>query len=740
MMRRVSKSPERQVIAIRVLVPEPDPLCGFSGKESAERKHQSVQSRLRRRYRTMRCEVSLVASIAVDDREIIVEGRLDGYRRTRRGISICEIKPVSGASKEWIGQPRLRGALRQLILYMDLAARTPLPPWGKLPVADGELLLAGTDGSLSCEKIDPPRAHGALERRLRAFFSIHTERDKRPDLSLLEQFVSRDSVFDRVTQTEAAARLNESASSRILLSMPPGSGKTRIAFRHAIRQAVCAELPLCWITIKSRGRDTVVEETERFHRAAVPLRVLWKTAADRICTCGYSKESCPVRFDTEEQLFWEGLPHALPPGGWTVDDVLRFASERSLCSYELARFLEPLADVLIADVNYLIGPSSLRGQKAVIVLDEAQNLSRRIRDYYQASLTTEDIRELRHRASPSERDKLRSLFPDRFSGIEHEVDAKQWLRFLEALSVRDALSDCESAFLRLLRLWEQFPNDVCFAWYRGEGSPMLLGTPVFMNRILDAALASFPFVMALSGSLPADESVRNALFPAGESFECIETTHTQRTPVYVCPILDFLYPISLSDHDTATKSLAKILEKFGGTIAVFGQNCASNEMMAMRLHVRGFTSLLDEDIRDDWSLLLTVKPDFLFSTLGGSLSESVNPPADVFSCAVVLAAGFAAPDPFTRLRQRHASQKAVDMADEPAETALETLAETVSRIIQSVGRVQRDPLEMKPAFLLARQHATRPFMRAWPKHWISDDHRDLLCNNLNEALERAARK
>jgi hypothetical protein len=723
----------KRTFAVRDLVPSPDPIACIENEEAAQNAHRRAQAQLRRQFHTFRSEVPLAATLMVNGQEVLVQGRLDGFRRTRSGVALCEIKSVPGSPKSWVGHLELRGARRQLLFYADLAGHLASPPWGETPVTELELLLAGSDGKVARERLNLREARGALERRLSVCLRTGAaEFDVCDEWRRFHLFIVRDAKNDRPEQTEALAKFSRTRSAHVLLSMPPGSGKTRVAVRHALRIAREMGLPLYWITTKSRGRDVVIEELERYRRAGVSLRLVWKTAARRTCLCPRPDASCPVRIATEEMLFWNALPQPLKTSSWSVEDLLSLARDENLCPHELLRQAELSADVVIADLNYLINSPSLDRRKAVVVLDEAQNLSRRVREHFQAAVTLDELLGSSRRLSTVQARELRHLLRARADG-DHEVNPQQWQRVFQATHDLGVFDESHHRFLELLELWERFPNHVVFAWYHGSMSPSLLGTPICLDAILESALAPFPFVLALSGSLPADDDVRTSLFPGASQCECVEINPAVRPPVFVCPQLNFKHPISTQDHEAATELLREVFTALGGSVLVFGQNRASNEIIAMRLRVRGYTFLLDEDASEDWGTLCAARPDFLLVALGGSLAESVNPPPNVFSCAVVLSPGLAAPDTFSRLRDVHRRQ-AEDPVSENLPAMADEIAEAVSRIIQAAGRVQRDPKAAKPVFLVSKRFADPAFMRAWPRAWRLDDDRAFLCSDIVSAL------
>ena len=198
----------------------------------------------------------------------------------------------------------------------------------------------------------------------------------------------------------------------------------------------------------------------------------------------------------------------------------------------------------------------------------------------------------------------------------------------------------------------------------------------------------------------------------------------------IVPLLDFSYPISLDDHEHASDILRILRDSFGATVAVFGQNRASNEIMAWRLHARGFTSLLDSDLDDDWERARAARPDFLFVSLGGDLAESVNPPPDLLSCGVVLAPGHRPLDVFDRVQTMalansgHSESTAVDLS---------RTTNAVSRVVQAAGRLHRSPEDLRPVFLVNKAFGAPDFLRLWPRNWYRRRPQELLFDSLADA-------
>ncbi len=569
------------------------------------------------------------------------------------GAILYEIKPVPGNPRQWLRQPELQQARWQLQLYADLAAHATARPWEDRPVAGAVLYLVGEDGKHATEEVDVASATGMLSRRLETILARAADRARRDARSqdLLGQFIDRDRATDRPAQQSADAELATVDSARpLLLSMPPGSGKTRLALRHGLREAFRLRLPLYWITTKARGRDEVLAELARYTAAGIPLRVVWKTVAERLCTCGLAPVDCPRHAETQTGLFFNSLPDLRSRAAWWPDDLTDYAEAHALCAHEIARELQSAADVVIADVNYLLNPSSLLRHPAVLVLDEAQNLAERIFENSRVRISREELLALAYELPAAGRRLAHGLLSAELWEVDGPDAARgQWLLLNSLLAAGHSAHPVAHAIRRAARLWSAYPIDYAVRWYRGS-SPALIGTLLHADAAIHALLETDAPVIALSGSLPAEGAARDVVIPAASRFHCLEVRAAAAPPVAIVPLLEFRHPLRTEDHEAATDVLRELREHFPPTIAVFGQNRASNELLSWRLRVRGFTILLDEDLADDWSSALAAAPDFLFISLGGNLSESVNPPADLFSAAVILAPGHRAPDEFDLLR------------------------------------------------------------------------------------------
>jgi hypothetical protein len=728
---------ERLTYSIRDLVPHSD--LSERPIERDLKLHHVAQAQLRRKYRTFKSEAVISAVIDMNGKEITVNGRLDGYRKTPKGVILYEIKSVPGEPHNWIGSPLLQNARRQLQLYADLARSVDHAPWGNSPILECVLCLVSDNNKLAFESIDPHEIPNLLDRRLIVVLSLSHSRHgwHRNILDLFLSFIEKDSRTDRTAQREAAALLEIArAESRILLSMPPGGGKTRLALRYALRESIARNLPLHWITAKARGRDEVITELERYRAAGIPLRILWKTVPERLCDCSAPGSSCPRRLDTKCALFLDPLSEFRSRSSWSFDDVFEFAQSCGWCPHELSATLEQDADVVIADVNYILNPSRLFARESVLVLDEAQHTAHRVRDNSKVYIRREELLALLHAVPESVRRTIRALLNANADAEDGAQSLREAVQQVSDLTARLPRTPVLASLRRASRLIAELPDDFVLAWNHRGAESALIGIILDIRSTLEGALDSHRWILALSGSLPADEASQRALFPLVGQFHLLEAPPSVRPPVFVVPKLIFKYPLSAEDHSTAVSLLNELRKCYPPTIAVFGQNRASNEVLSLALRVRGHVVLLDEDLGSDWSSASASRPDFLFITIGGSLSESVNPPPDLFSAAAILSPAFHARDDFDLLRSAALSGMLAPEQEGAEDTMpVERTAEAISRVIQAAGRLQRSPHRQKPVFLLNLDFAEPHFLRAWPRSWYAHSPEELVFDSLSDACD-----
>jgi hypothetical protein len=708
----------RQQYSIRDLVPSPDPALRSPNQES--RSHTAAQAALRRKYHSFSAEVSLQADILIDQIPIHIQGRIDGIRRVKGGFCLYEIKPVTGNPARWKNLPELQQARWQLILYCDLF-RLSNPRDERHSISNAVLYLIGDDGRTCEEEINPAQTIGSLEKRLRVLLveqSAATHRFR--SLNLISSFIRDDRAVDRPIQSDAETAIQAlNDPDRVLLALPPGAGKTRIALRYALQQSARFQLPIYWITAKAEGRQTIIDELDRYNEHRIDISYCWKTTAERVCSCDSKDQSCDIRYRTRDALFFG-------------DTVSSFA-DADICPHELNRKLEQKSNVVIADLNYLLTGSSLNRHSAILILDEVQHFVNRIIEHFRITISTHELRSLLRRLPASRRSAYNDLLRPEWIDDELQNDNPNlWTSLASDFLLHRIEEEAADKVTLISRQLELDPASYRLVWYNKYGHTGWCGSIIQPDSFIDSLLQRFPSVIALSGSLPSDTDGIRTILPGFSDFNRISPKTNSQAVTALVPHLDFHFPVRQIDIQDAVTDLSQIYNEYGGTVAAFTQNRESAFIIGDALRVRGFTSLIDQDVSTDWQITSDMKPDFLLITLGGNLAESVNPPQNLFSCAVILAAGHRPPNEINALIADEFSEDE-DVFRTDSEY-LQSVRQCASRVIQAAGRVQRSPDSAAPVFLLNRAFLRPEFMHLWPRSWSSGSLTDITFNTLDEAL------
>ncbi|MBI5059225.1 hypothetical protein HZB60_05505 [candidate division KSB1 bacterium] len=694
-------------MSVRELVGNPD--LAIPADRAWQHIHHAVQAKLRRKHKSFRSELPLRAEFALSNEIIAVSGRLDGLRRARTGAILYEIKPVPSSPRAWLGSPALEPARRQLRFYADLALAG-----GELSAAPYRLvlLLVGPDGNQVEEDVPYAPDAAYLRRRLFALFD-HPLQRRRSQLIPRELFV-RDACADRPLQLRAWSELCSADSSTLLLALPPGSGKTRIALRFALEHASTTGLPIHWITSKSRGREEVLRELARLSELGLTARTVWKTSLERRCPDCPQPQQCERRLLTEQILFFGDLDLAAEPAFRAPESADHWARDHNLCPHALSSGLEPLADLIVADLNYRLIDSTIASRAAINVIDEAQNVAQRARDLWSIHVPDADLRATLRSLTPGSRSHFLALL-DPMS--EADASTSSLWSDLHSLLREQSRRDRSPVFrfAQAVSLWQR---DFVIARGAESGAGFWIGIPRNLSESIHSRMLDGDGItLALTGSLPAAEPSRKSLLPGFERFHIIEPAPGYSPPVHVIPLLEFTYPLTLYDHEQAVSSLQAIVAVTGPSILVFGQNAESNQLLCSRLRGLGATSLLDADLGQDWQLAVDCQPDFVLTVPGSNLAESISPPESLFRAAVVLSAGHRPPSAVDRFESHLRNTGLNDYDSPPAAVASRWRVEAASRIVQAMGRLNRRPESCKPVFLLNRAFAEPDWLQLWPRHW-----------------------
>ncbi|XRM41034.1 TFIIH/NER complex ATP-dependent 5'-3' DNA helicase subunit [Aspergillus tubingensis] len=171
----------------------------------------------------------------------------------------------------------------------------------------------------------------------------------------------------------------------------------------------------------------------------------------RSLTAGFVKEKKERGEDVELCVYHENLdllePHNLvPPGVFTLDDLLRYGEEHKQCPYFSARRMMPFCNVIIYSYHYLLDPkiaervSRELSKDCIVVFDEAHNIDNVCIESLSIDITEDSLRKATRGANNLERkinemktsdaEKLQNEYSKLVEGLQAAEQAREEDQFI----------------------------------------------------------------------------------------------------------------------------------------------------------------------------------------------------------------------------------------------------------------------------------------------------------------------
>ncbi|KAK7512885.1 hypothetical protein IWZ03DRAFT_362098 [Phyllosticta citriasiana] len=171
----------------------------------------------------------------------------------------------------------------------------------------------------------------------------------------------------------------------------------------------------------------------------------------RSLTAGFVKEKKDRGEDVDLCVYHENLdllePHNLiPPGVFTLDDLLKYGEEQKQCPYFTARRMMPFCNVIIYSYHYLLDPkiaervSKELSKDCIVVFDEAHNIDNVCIESLSIDLTEDSLRKATRGATNLER-KITEM-----KSTDAEKLQNEYAKLVDGLREADQARD-EEAFM-----------------------------------------------------------------------------------------------------------------------------------------------------------------------------------------------------------------------------------------------------------------------------------------------------
>lgn len=189
---------------------------------------------------------------------------------------------------------------------------------------------------------------------------------------------------------------------RILFARAPtGVGKTIAALFPAIKSLGLAQIEkIFYLTAKTIGRTVALKALDDMRKAGLKIKSVVITAKQKSClvsdeTC--DMETCPYAAGYYGKLSL-AMPKLIQLDLFDPKTIENLARTYELCPFELSLDISLICDVIICDLNYCFDPRVYLKRyfdhgrpNAAFLIDEAHNLTDRLRSMYSADLLKSDI-------------------------------------------------------------------------------------------------------------------------------------------------------------------------------------------------------------------------------------------------------------------------------------------------------------------------------------------------------------
>ncbi len=225
----------------------------------------------------------------------------------------------------------------------------------------------------------------------------------------------RDGQVEFMTAVVKAARTR----GKLLIQAPTGTGKTMASLYPSVKVLGAGYADrIFYLTAKTSIRLAAEDAAGELLASASQLRAISLLARERVCPnteaqtaeAYCSADFCPRargHYDRVTDALWELIGVAGRGKVITPADIKDTAERFSVCPYELSLDAAEFCDIIICDYNYVFDPrvylrrffddgddNPHRGEKYILLCDEAHNLVDRAREMYSASIKLSEIEQL----------------------------------------------------------------------------------------------------------------------------------------------------------------------------------------------------------------------------------------------------------------------------------------------------------------------------------------------------------
>jgi len=733
----------------------------FAGPHRARdgiRIHRQLQKKRPAHYTA---EVPVSLTVALDNVNLLVSGRIDGVYQGTDGCAIEEIK-TTALSLEHIGRKPDPIHLGQALCYAYLFAVGE-----KLERVEVQVTYCQIE---SLETVTWAQHYRLPELKVR--FEDITARYLDLVTADLEWQAGRNASIAalefpftefRAGQREMAVHTYRTIRDRqqLLVQAATGIGKTMGVLFPAIKAMADLQNPLIfYLTARTTGRLAADKALAALRTRGLRLRTLTLTAKDKICFL--AERSCTP----EECEFAKGYYDQLPAAVRSIcrcDDFSRgrieaTAREFGICPFEFSLELVYWSDCIIGDYNYVFDPRvslkrllSENERHHIFLVDEAHNLVDRARDMFSAQLEKRAVLALRrafgkHRPALykslgkintwmlAARKQCRELPERAYAQDQAPVDlllrltdlvrkAEKWLLENPSAPPREAVLEFYFAAVSFLKTADRFGDEYVTLMEQSDENLRVKLFCLDPARQLQAALETSAATVFFSATLtPASYFQRLFGCPEGAaSMQIGSPFRADHLGVFVADRISTLYRQRRETLEALSEMLLALVAAQAGNYLFFFPsydylNKAYTAVVRKSPHLNTIVQR-PEMTRAEKSAFLEhfrFQPDRTlvgFAVLGGIFGEGIDLEGDKLSGAAVIGVGLPA------ISFENDMIKKYFDAVEGTGFQYAYQYPGFSRVMQGAGRVIRSALDTGVVLLVDQRYGRHDYRSLLPAYW-----------------------
>ena len=723
-------------------------------------------------------EVELVNTTLFGGMYYTVSGRADGIIRGESGICVDEIKSVRGYD---FYQPPKNIHIAQLKCYAYfLCVRDGLEKIG------GRITYFNRDNEKIkyfkySFRLDELREFylGLLEK---AEFFARLEANRALDVlpacakAVFPYAELREGQEMMIRECYGAIKRGQ----RLFVEAPTGTGKTISSLFPSVRALGEGYADkIFYLTAKASTRREAYGAAAKLFSSGLGIRAVVLNSKESMCKCKkkafyQSARNCCDPDNCEYACgYYDKVNAALKEllessNGYPAKAIAMVAEKYGICPYELSLDLSEYCDIIICDYNYVFDPSVYlrryfadggRGEKYVLLADEAHNLADRARDMYSCSLKMSDFSALALKAEETDgalaavlntfcqellklkrlcRDNItkdsegneRGFFMSRaplggfgeaMESFRRSIDG--WLRKNPASELYDEAYALTSQIRKYQCVSEYFDKGfLCYVEVSGGDITVktyCLDPARVMNSLLGRAKATVMF----SATLTPMEYFLNVLgcSKSGVSVTLPSPFDPERLCVAVADYLSVRYEDRAGNISAYVSVIAATVSAKAGNYMVYlpSYDCLQK---VHKLFSRKYPQVTT--VVQDRNMNMHEREEFLsqfkadegrlrvgFCVLGGAFSEGVDLPGSRLIGSIIIGVGLPGLS-----NERNIIR---DYYDEDTENGYD-YAYTfpgMNNVLQAAGRVIRTESDRGIVVLADDRYASPTYRRLFPEHW-----------------------